>query len=362
MESKFSLPGIVCDIDGVLVRDKGPLPTAADTIRLIKKPLKELAPNKYSGIETKIPLVCLTNGGGLLEKTKAESLNKILELNGVSEEFQAREILMNHTALRPIMNQYSDHLVIVTGGGEPGAIARDCGISKWLTLEEYASLYPDMVPVTAKNTPHSVVEEIKKNLAPRLGIEKLDELDKPLQVHAIFILNDPLHWYEYLQVICDLLGTTNGTIAEKAPQEAPVKHIPIYCTNNDLVYAGKFPLPRITFGAFNECLKHLYKIIYKKSLEIQHYGKPFEVTYRYAETHLKELAGTELSNIYMIGDNPKSDIRGARAAGWKTILVETGVFQRTSEVDNDPHDPADYVVANVQEAINLILQLEGIRN
>ena len=43
----------------------------------------------------------------------------------------------------------------------------------------------------------------------------------------------------------------------------------------------------------------------------------------------------------MIGDNPSSDIAGAINAGWKSILVKTGVFQGP---ENDPTYPADYIV------------------
>ena len=37
-----------------------------------------------------------------------------------------------------------------------------------------------------------------------------------------------------------------------------------------------------------------------------------------------------------IGDNPKSDIRGANDIGWISILVRSGVFKGV----NDPLDPA----------------------
>lgn len=37
--------------------------------------------------------------------------------------------------------------------------------------------------------------------------------------------------------------------------------------------------------------------------------------------------GTSISNFYMIGDNPESDIAGGNAAGWTTILVRSGVFK-----------------------------------
>ena len=57
---------------------------------------------------------------------------------------------------------------------------------------------------------------------------------------------------------------------------------------------------------------------------------------------------------YGIGDNPKSDIRGANNAGdhWKSILVRTGVFRGK---DNDAEDPADIVLNDVLEAARYIL-------
>lgn len=39
----------------------------------------------------------------------------------------------------------------------------------------------------------------------------------------------------------------------------------------------------------------------------------------------------------MIGDNPKSDIKGANDAGWISILVRSGVFHG---LENDKENPA----------------------
>jgi ribonucleotide monophosphatase NagD (HAD superfamily) len=36
--------------------------------------------------------------------------------------------------------------------------------------------------------------------------------------------------------------------------------------------------------------------------------------------------GIKITNSYMIGDYPKSDIAGGNAMGFTTILVRTGVF------------------------------------
>lgn len=65
----------------------------------------------------------------------------------------------------------------------------------------------------------------------------------------------------------------------------------------------------------------------------------------------------------MIGDNPASDIAGGNGKGWKTILVETGVFKREAETSlkgNDRANPANYVVKDFKAAIELIYEHEGL--
>ena len=57
-------------------------------------------------------------------------------------------------------------------------------------------------------------------------------------------------------------------------------------------------------------------------LDVTKFGKPFAVTYNYAEKMLTALNNDRSPHrIYMIGDNPKSDIRGANTAGehWTSV-------------------------------------------
>ena len=65
----------------------------------------------------------------------------------------------------------------------------------------------------------------------------------------------------------------------------------------------------------------------------------------------------------MIGDNPESDIAGANAKNWTSILVKTGVFKpedpETSQNGNDRNHPATHVVETFKDAIELINTLEG---
>ena len=60
----------------------------------------------------------------------------------------------------------------------------------------------------------------------------------------------------------------------------------------------------------------------------------------------------------MIGDNPETDIAGANAKGWVSILVRTGVFDAVS--GNHAEHPATHVVENFEEAIKLIYRLENL--
>jgi ribonucleotide monophosphatase NagD (HAD superfamily) len=55
------------------------------------------------------------------------------------------------------------------------------------------------------------------------------------------------------------------------------------------------------------------------------------------------------SNIYMIGDNPASDIIGGNMYGWNTCLVRTSMYQGEG---NDDQNPASFgVFNNVLEAV-----------
>jgi ribonucleotide monophosphatase NagD (HAD superfamily) len=51
-----------------------------------------------------------------------------------------------------------------------------------------------------------------------------------------------------------------------------------------------------------------------------------------------------------VGDNPGADIRGAIDNGFIGVLVLTGCAS-----ENDPEHPADFVVADVASAVDLIL-------
>lgn len=52
----------------------------------------------------------------------------------------------------------------------------------------------------------------------------------------------------------------------------------------------------------------------------------------------------------MVGDNPESDIAGANAAGWKSFLVSTGVYDPSSGNPPPTHRPTE-IVGDVEDAV-----------
>lgn len=56
-------------------------------------------------------------------------------------------------------------------------------------------------------------------------------------------------------------------------------------------------------------------------------------------------------------DNPESDIAGANAAGWSSILVHTGVY---SPSDGEPTHEPTFQAADVEEAVKAALAREAI--
>lgn len=73
-------------------------------------------------------------------------------------------------------------------------------------------------------------------------------------------------------------------------------------------------------------MKAVYEAASGRKLESVTFGKPEKLTYAYADKLIKERAlevygeASDL-DVWMIGDNPASDIAGANAFGWKSALV-----------------------------------------
>jgi ribonucleotide monophosphatase NagD (HAD superfamily) len=74
--------------------------------------------------EADVPFILLTNGGGQLEKDKADSLRKLLDLPFLSPE----QVVLSHTPLRPVCAQFHNKKVLILGSREYVEVARHYGV------------------------------------------------------------------------------------------------------------------------------------------------------------------------------------------------------------------------------------------
>ena len=203
----------------------------------------------------------------------------------------------------------------------------------------------------------------------------------------MFVYNDPRDFALDAQVLLDLLLSHKGFLGTysrlNGRQDLPNagysqdEQPPLTFANPDLVWAAKWHLPRLGSGAFKAALEGLWRAVTggKAELQVTMGGKPSAQTFQFAEerllSHRRHLlrqekgANRNLRSVYMVGDNPASDIVGAnmfrspREINWRSILVQSGVFA------GEPPSGEEYrptaIVGDVLDAVNWALEKENER-
>ena len=198
------------------------------------------------------------------------------------------------------------------------------------------------------------------------------------------VFNDPRDWALDTQLVLDLLlsiGGHLGTLSTKnGDSQLPNRGYQqdgqpkLYFSNPDLFWAASYHLPRLGQGGFQAALEGVFNAVTGGPengvrLHKNLFGKPTQGTFEFAETRLRQhrtvLQGGndagKLRRVYMVGDNPESDIKGANeyqsptGSQWDSILVRSGVYRGGKPA----HEPK-VVVQDVWDAVRYGLQMEGI--
>lgn len=324
------------DIDGVLVHGNNLIPQGAEALKML---------NGDNMLGIRIPYILLTNGSGKTEEARTKQLTEIL---GVPVELD--QFIQSHTPMQALAEYYETVLVVGGDGYKIREVAENYGFKNVFLPKDIQAWDPTVSPWSTL-TP----EEKKEARIVDFSQIKFD---------AILVFADPRDYQTDTQVIMDLLIAEDGRIGTKA--EDPVaSRIPIYFSQGDLLMPTEHKgTPRLTMGAFRIGLEAQYKALTGVDLERVVYGKPELATYKYADevmaSWVEQLHGEKKlpEHIYMVGDNPASDIIGGNMYGWNTCLVRTGVFQ-SKEGENDPNNPASFgVFPNVLEAVKAAVRKE----
>ncbi|ROT42187.1 HAD-superfamily hydrolase [Sodiomyces alkalinus F11] len=341
------------DIDGVLVKGKTALPGAKKTIELLQ--------------HLNVPFIFLTNGGG---HNEAEHEKRIAARLGLAS-LRHGQLVQSHSPYHDLVTNYRDETVLVLGGhgDQIRNLAHDYGFRKVVTSSDVVAKDEHIHPFPEMTGAHHA-------LHGRSAVPGDGESPDDTRIAAILVWSSPRDWCLDLQLVCDLLLSSRGVLGTRSPRngdaslpnhgfqrdEQPV----LYFCNPDFEWATEHRQPRFAQGAFREALKGIWRhaTAGKAELEYSVVGKPTETTYVYAEKVLRglTLSPGEIGTVYMVGDNPASDIVGANSfrskygSVWKSVLVETGVFVPGSF---PAHTPTK-IARDVAHAVTWALAEEGI--
>ena len=323
----------VFDIDGVLVHGDRLIPEGQRVLEIL---------NGDNELGIKIPHIFLTNGSGKPEQARVDQLSKILH-NPISTE----QFIQSHTPMRALAEYYKTVLVVGGEGYKCREVAEQYGFQDIVVPNDIIAWDPTIAPYRV------FTDEERATSRPRDFSQ--------VNIEAIMVFSDSRDYATDIQIIMDLLQSKNGKFGTRAADPVS-ERIPISFSQGAMLCPTEHPFPRMSQGAFRIGLEAMYKSLTGVELERVVYGKPELATYKYADeviaSWMETIHNDEKlpANIYMIGDNPASDIVGGNMYGWNTCLVRTGVFQGG---DNDENNPASFgVFKNVFEAVTTAMKKE----
>lgn len=299
----------------------------------------------------------MTNGGGKTEEARVADLTEKLDV-----QLDTSMLVQSHTPFSKITKLHEKTVLVVGGdAGKCAEVARGYGFKHVVTPGDILVSHPDIWPFS------HVFMDYYKSFAKPLPKPIEPESKYGLKFDAIFVYNDPRDWGLDSTIIIDLLLSRQGVMGTLSAKNGD-RSLPdngylqdgqpmLYFSNPDLWWASSHSLPRLGQGGFRECLAGVWrKVTGGNALKATIIGKPHKTTYRFAEQclrdHRAELFGTSasktpLKRVYMIGDNPESDIKGANrykssfGSEWSSILVKTGVYTGGTPAEQPTHIAED---------------------
>lgn len=339
-----------------------------------------------------MPFVFVTNGGGgLTEASYAGSMtSKIASASQTKDPVTIgpERMVLSYTPWKTMLAPGLDGgRVLLIGDPREKVleVAKNYGINA-THYQDYAIEHDTINPFRAAKmagTSHTAVAvaSAKPTFTGKDTPSRRASKDSSEEVPfvAVLVMCDPYEWYEAHQAAVDVLCSPTPLTVEYDAHAPPM---PVHFSNPDVLWKSEHPFPRFGQGAFKLALRALYierlrflrvpsETIDERISAFRQWGKPTESTYRFLEARLRELVPIDgevtKERFYMVGDNPTSDIEGARRSNihhkkegktsWQGVLVRTGVYKEGDETNG-----AAAVVDGVAEAVDYILEREARLN
>lgn len=355
------------DIDGVLLRSSQPLPRAHRALSYLQT--------------HRIPFVLLTNGGGKSEQERVQQISQLLEVPLDTSMF-----VQSHTPFAELANGHGkenlkDKCILVVGGegDKCRRVAEGYGFNNVIIPSDIITAYPTLWPFVSLDSHRPFA----RPLAQSAYSNQQSSGHPTVKVDAVMVFNDPRDWALDIQLVLDLLLSIGGHLGTLSTKNGD-SNLPnrgyqqdgqpeLYFSNPDLFWAAAYHLPRLGQGGFQAALEGVFNAVTggpENGVQLHKnlFGKPTQGTFEFAENRLRQhrtaLPGGDagkLRSVYMVGDNPESDIRGANdyksptGSKWDSILVRSGVYRGGKPA----HEPK-VIVQDVWDAVRYGLRKEGV--
>lgn len=347
----------VLDIDGVLLRGSNALPTAKPALELLNK--------------CNVPYILMTNGGGVKESDRVKFLSKKIDV-----PISPLQIVQSHTPMKVFANNQRNDRILVVGGEKDNArkCAMEYGFTDVIMPIDIVKAEPSISPFH-NYTPRDFADYARD----------MDQINLNKAIKKILVFNDSRDLSSDCQIILDLLNSKDGVIGTSRNNnkinDLQVPSVPIVFSNSDFIWANDYKLPRFGQGALCTMIESLYKATNNlkdnKRLLSKKLGKPYKVQYDFAHhvlidwrNKILQMKTNELEQvlpslneqpknspfkkIYMVGDNPASDIKGANDHGWESLLLRTGVY-KDDDWNSIIAKPTSGVHDNILESVKYAL-------
>ena len=415
--------GFLIDIDGVIQLGHYVIPQARSGLSILNN--------------SKLPRCFLTNGGGHPEQDRASMINENFNLG-----LGAQDIILSHSPLQFVAAQFQNKRVLVIGRNINNmAAAKGYGFKNAVYFSHLSSAFPTIYLDQRQQPWRNMYDPIHSEFSLPTQKSIFDQLRKCLPNYdipadyqpfeAILVFQTPSHLMEAAQLSYSILCSGGDILYPeylsywKNKEDRPEwpfktdiqKQIPIYITNPDFSFSGKYSLPHITLGWYVNGFFKSWERFRKESqtylssygieteipadLKVFHCGKPCLTQYVLAastlsinpeirrlcqklskttfiwnvhSSHLDEqatefrqmttLLRKEFAAIYCIGDSLKSDITGALNAGppFIPVLVKTGLYKHGPiSISKFPNaSKSTLVFENIDSVIKSLLSKHNI--
>lgn len=302
-------------------------------------------------------------------------------------------------------------LVIGSDASKARHIAQGYGFKSVVTPGDILKACPEIFPFNPLHEFYDKQEILplpKPIYDPTAPENKLEDC---LKIDLILVFNDPRDWAVDIQLINDLMFSHRGYLGTYSRENGARDSFStkklhedgqpaLVFSNRDFLWSTGYHLSRFGQGAFIEAVRANFRMMAARILQLRYddrrvpdmksfmFGKPMQSTYLYAQQllleHHNELWQQQqpsppprIETVYMVGDNPESDIRGANGMakladessspendalpGWAGCLVKTGVWSEdTLPLKNlRPNWRPEVVHDDVKATVNWALEKHG---